>query len=274
MAQLIRYLKAHDGVKLAWATLGNGPALVKAGNWLSHLNYDLESPVWRHWIEFFSDHYRFIRYDERGCGMSQWNVSDLSAERWPEDLASVVEASEPGEKFVLFGLSQGTAAAIAYAAHHPDRVSQLILYGGYATGWAHNPELDGFRRYRAIADLAQLGWGKDNPAFRKSLPNCWPHERRSTSDTCYHSCVHQRSSYTPGMTNWFRSTLANTSPRRSLMPSSCNSTRAITYCLRMSPHGLASKMPYWSLLAAHRAPARTTRCSQHCRFAKSRFSAQ
>jgi pimeloyl-ACP methyl ester carboxylesterase/DNA-binding CsgD family transcriptional regulator len=167
MAQLIRYLKAHDGVKLAWATLGNGPPLIKAGNWLSHLNYDLESPVWRHWIEFFSDHYRFIRYDERGCGMSQWDVSDLSAERWPEDLASVVEASEPGEKFMLFGLSQGSAAAIAYAAHHPDRVSQLILYGGYATGWAHTPELDGFRRYRAIADLAQLGWGKDNPAFRQ-----------------------------------------------------------------------------------------------------------
>jgi len=167
MAQLIRYLKTHDGVRLAWATSGKGPALVKAGNWLSHLNYDLESPVWRHWIEFFSDHYRLIRYDERGCGMSQWNVDDLSPARWAEDLAAVVEASDPGEQFMLFGISHGAAAAIAYAARHPERVSRLILYGGYVTGWAHRPESDGFRRYRAIVDLARLGWGKDNPAFRQ-----------------------------------------------------------------------------------------------------------
>lgn len=167
MAQLIRYLKAQDGVRLAWATSGEGPALVKAGNWLSHLNYDCESPIWRHWIEFFGEHFRLIRYDERGCGMSQWDVEDLSPARWDEDLSAVVSASDPGERFMLFGLSQGAAAAIAYAARHPERVSQLILYGGYATGWAHSPESDGYRRYRAIVDLAQLGWGKNNPAFRQ-----------------------------------------------------------------------------------------------------------
>jgi pimeloyl-ACP methyl ester carboxylesterase/DNA-binding CsgD family transcriptional regulator len=167
MAQPIRYLKTRDGVRLAWAALGKGPALLKAGNWLSHLNYDLESPVWRHWIEFFSSHYRLIRYDERGCGMSQWDVDDLSPARWAEDLADVVEASEPGERFMLFGLSQGAAAAMAYAARHPERVTHLILYGGYATGWAHSPESDGFHRYRAIVDLVRLGWGEDNPSFRQ-----------------------------------------------------------------------------------------------------------
>jgi pimeloyl-ACP methyl ester carboxylesterase/DNA-binding CsgD family transcriptional regulator len=167
MAQQIRYLKTRDGVRLAWATLGKGAALVKTGNWLSHLNYDLESPVWRHWVEFFSSHYRFIRYDERGCGMSQWDVDDLSPARWAEDLATVVEASEPGAKFMLFGLSQGAAAAVAYAARYPERVSRLILYGGYATGWAHSPESDGFRRYRAIVDLIRLGWSEDNPSFRQ-----------------------------------------------------------------------------------------------------------
>ena len=86
MAQSIRYLKTRDGVRLAWAALGQGPALVKAANWLSHLTYDLESPVWRHWIEFLSQHFRLIRYDERGSGMSDWEAADLSPARWGEDL--------------------------------------------------------------------------------------------------------------------------------------------------------------------------------------------
>ena len=167
MTQSIRYLKTRDGVRLAWATLGQGPTLVKAANWLSHLTYDLESPVWRHWIEFLSQHYRLVRYDERGSGMSDWEVTDLSPARWDEDLEAVVAASDPGEEFVLLGISQGAAAAIAYAVRHPERISRLILYGGYAQGWAHRPESDGYRRYRAILDLVQLGWGKDNPAFRQ-----------------------------------------------------------------------------------------------------------
>lgn len=167
MAQSIRYLKTRDGVRLAWAALGHGPTLVKAANWLSHLTYDLESPVWRHWIEFLSQHYRLIRYDERGSGMSDWEVADLSPARWEEDLAAVIVASDPGEQFVLLGMSQGAAAAIAYAVRHPERISHLILYGGYSRGWAHRPESDDYRRYRAILDLVQLGWGKDNPAFRQ-----------------------------------------------------------------------------------------------------------
>jgi pimeloyl-ACP methyl ester carboxylesterase/DNA-binding CsgD family transcriptional regulator len=167
MAPSIRYLKTRDGVRLAWAALGAGPALVKAANWLSHLTYDLESPVWRHWIEFLSQHYRLIRYDERGSGMSDWEVPDLSPPRWAEDLEAVIGASDPGEQFVLLGMSQGTAAAVAYAVHHPQRVARLILYGGYARGWAQHPQSDGYRRYRAIVELAQLGWGKDNPVFRQ-----------------------------------------------------------------------------------------------------------
>jgi len=167
MAQSIRYLKTRDGVRLAWATLGQGPALVKAANWLSHLTYDLESPIWRHWIEFLSQHHRLIRYDERGSGMSDWEVADLSPARWGEDLEAIVEASDPGEQFVLLGMSQGAAAAITYAVCHPKRISRLILYGGYSKGWAQHPESEGYRRYRAIVDLVQLGWGKDNPAFRQ-----------------------------------------------------------------------------------------------------------
>ena len=167
MAQSIRYLKTPDGVRLAWAALGRGPTLVKAANWLSHLTYDLESPIWRHWIDFLSQHYRLIRYDERGSGMSDWEVADLSQARWGEDLEAVIEASDPGEQFVLLGMSQGAVAAITYAVRHPERVSRLILYGGYSKGWAQRPESEGYRRYRAIVDLVQLGWGKDNPVFRQ-----------------------------------------------------------------------------------------------------------
>jgi pimeloyl-ACP methyl ester carboxylesterase/DNA-binding CsgD family transcriptional regulator len=167
MAQSIRYLKTRDGVRLAWAALGQGPTLVKAANWLSHLTYDLESPVWRHWIEFLSQHFRLVRYDERGSGMSDWEVADLLPARWGEDLEAVIEASDPGEQFVVLGMSQGAAAAITYAVSHPERISHLILYGGYSKGWAHRPESDGYRRYRAIVDLVHLGWGKDNPVFRQ-----------------------------------------------------------------------------------------------------------
>ncbi|HZF24954.1 MAG TPA: alpha/beta fold hydrolase [Steroidobacteraceae bacterium] len=165
--QSVRYLKTRDGVRLAWATSGSGPALVKAANWLSHLDYDLESPIWHHWIDFLSAHFRLIRYDERGCGMTDWDVADVGTSRWADDLEAVVAASDPGEKFVLFGISQGTAAAVTYAVRHPERVSQLILYGGYPLGWMHREDADGMRRYQAMIDLALLGWGKDNPVFRE-----------------------------------------------------------------------------------------------------------
>jgi len=143
------------------------PPLVKAANWLSHLKYDLESPVWRHWIEFLTERFQLIRYDERGSGMSDWEVADVSPARWGEDLEAVIEASDPGEQFVLLGISQGAATAVTYAVRHPERVSRLILYGGYARGWAHRPESDGYRRWNATLELARLGWGNDNPVFRQ-----------------------------------------------------------------------------------------------------------
>ena len=165
--QSIRYVKTADQVRVAWASTGNGPPLVKAATWLTHLNYDLESPIWRHWIEFFSSHFRVIRYDERGCGMTDWDVADLSPQRWVEDFEAVVAASNPGEQFVILGVSQGAATAVSYAARHPERVAKLILYGGYVLGWANRADTDGMRRYRAIIDLARLGWGKENPVFRQ-----------------------------------------------------------------------------------------------------------
>jgi pimeloyl-ACP methyl ester carboxylesterase/DNA-binding CsgD family transcriptional regulator len=154
-------------VQLAWAEAGTGPVLIKAANWMTHLEYEWESPVWRHWIRFFSDHFRFVRYDERGCGMTDWDVGDLSFERWVGDLEAVVAASAPREPFALLGISQGSATCVAYAVKYPERVSQLVLYGGYARGTYRRGNPDKERLYRALIDLVHLGWGNDNPAFRQ-----------------------------------------------------------------------------------------------------------
>jgi pimeloyl-ACP methyl ester carboxylesterase/DNA-binding CsgD family transcriptional regulator len=141
--------------------------MIKAANWLSHLEYEWESPVWRHWIRFFTDHFRYIRYDERGCGMTDRNVGDLSLERWVEDVEAVVAAADPREPFALLGISQGAAICAAYAVRYPERVSKLVLYGGYARGPLRrgDPERETF--YRAMIDLVRVGWGEDNPTFRQ-----------------------------------------------------------------------------------------------------------
>ena len=178
LQQSIRYLKTRDGVRIAWASSGEGPPLVKAANWLTHLNYDLESPLWRHWIEFLGSHFRLIRYDERGCGMTDWHVGDLTPARWSEDLEAVIEASDPGERFVVLGVSQGAAAAIGYAVRHPERISRMILYGGYAAGWAHRADSEALRRYRAMIELIRHGWGKDNPVFRQLFTSMFVPEAR------------------------------------------------------------------------------------------------
>ena len=165
--QRIRYLRSRDGVKLAWAEAGSGPTLIRAASWLTHLEYDLESPVWRHWIRFFSAHTRFIRYDQRGCGMSDPSLADMSWPRWREDLEEVAAVAAPDERVTLLGVSQGAAVCVAYAAAHPERVSSLILCGGYARGWARRDDPRALREYAAIIELIRVGWGKDNAAFRE-----------------------------------------------------------------------------------------------------------
>jgi len=165
--QRIRYLRTPDGVQLAWAEAGSGPPLLKAANWLTHLEFDWDSPAWRHWIRFFAAHFRFVRYDERGCGMTDWKVGDLSFPRWVEDLESVADAAGLVEPFTLLGMSQGAAVCLAYAVRHPERVSRLVLYGGYAKGWSHRPDAPGLKEYQAMIELVRRGWGRQNPAFRQ-----------------------------------------------------------------------------------------------------------
>jgi pimeloyl-ACP methyl ester carboxylesterase/DNA-binding CsgD family transcriptional regulator len=165
--QQIRYLRTPDGIDLAWAEAGAGPLVVKAANWLSHLEFEWESPVWSHWIRFFSNHFRFVRYDERGCGMTGGNGTELSLERWIDDLEAVVDAVEPSEPFALLGVSHGSAACIGYAARHPERVSRMILYGGYVRGYLHRGDPEAEREYAAMTELFEVGWGKENPTFRQ-----------------------------------------------------------------------------------------------------------
>jgi pimeloyl-ACP methyl ester carboxylesterase/DNA-binding CsgD family transcriptional regulator len=167
LRQRVRYLRTEDGVQLAWADIGEGPVVIKAANWLTHLEYDLESPVWGHWIRFLGEHFRFLRWDERGCGLTDRDVDELSFERWLGDLEALADVAGVDGPFALLGISSGAAICAAYAARHPERVSRLILYGGYARGWAQRGDSETERQYRAIAELMRVGWGKENPVFRQ-----------------------------------------------------------------------------------------------------------
>ena len=166
MKQSIRFTRSRDGTMIAYATSGSGPPLVRAANWLTHLEFDWESPLWRPWLRELSRHHTLVRYDERGCGLSDREVEDLSFESWVDDLEAVVEAAGI-EQFPLFGMSQGGPVGIAYAARHPERVSRLILYGSYMVGWKHRGSPEFRRREEALLQLMADGWGRDNPAFRQ-----------------------------------------------------------------------------------------------------------
>jgi pimeloyl-ACP methyl ester carboxylesterase len=167
MRQENRFCKTSDGVRIAWASMGEGPPLVKAANWLSHLDFDLESPVWRHWLRELSRDHTLIRYDERGCGLSDWDVDEFSVDAWVRDLESVVEAAGL-DRFALLGISQGGPVAIAYAVKHPERVSHLILYGTYGRGWAkRGVDPDALEEQEALMTLTRVGWGRDTAAYRQ-----------------------------------------------------------------------------------------------------------
>ncbi len=158
----IRFCTAPDGVRLAYATHGRGPPLVRVATWLTHLELDWESPVWRHWLDRLGEHHTVWRYDERGCGLSDAEIGEPSVETWVGDLEAVIDATGL-ERFALLGVSQGAAIAVAYAARHPERISDLVLYGGYARG----RRLRGQREQEeALVAAIRAGWTTDDPAFR------------------------------------------------------------------------------------------------------------
>ena len=164
--QQVRYCTAHDGTKLAFATTGEGPPLVKTANWLNHIEHDWDSPLWRHWIRTFSSRHQLIRYDERGNGLSDWDTPELSLDAFVDDLQSVANCLEL-EKFDLIAISQGAAVAIAFAVRNPERVRRLVICNGYAAGWAVRADPDELARREAMMTLTRLGWGADNPNYRQ-----------------------------------------------------------------------------------------------------------
>ena len=167
LRQEIRFCTTPDGTRLAYATVGSGPPLVRAAHWITHLDYDWQSPVWRHWLVGLAGQHMLVRYDERGCGLSDHDVTDLSLGAWLQDLETVVD--DLGlDRFPLLGVSQGGAVAIAYAARHPERVSRLVLFGAYAQGRLRRALTDEQRREAALqVEMMRLGWGREDPAFRR-----------------------------------------------------------------------------------------------------------
>jgi pimeloyl-ACP methyl ester carboxylesterase/tetratricopeptide (TPR) repeat protein len=169
LEQRVRFCTTRDGVRIAAATTGAGPPLVKAANWLNHLEFDNRSPVWRHWIRELSRDHTLVRYDERGCGLSEWEVEDFSLDAWVRDLEAVVDDLEL-ERFALLGISQGGPIAVAYAARHPERVSRLILYGSYARGRSHRDLSEREREEgELMLKMIKVGWGTDHAAFRQAF---------------------------------------------------------------------------------------------------------
>ncbi|MBY2910565.1 alpha/beta fold hydrolase [Rhizobium leguminosarum] len=171
LSQTIRFATAEDGTRIAMASCGQGQVILRAAHWLSHVDYDLESPVWRPWLQALSAHNRFVRYDPRGCGLSDRHVFDLSVEAWHADLAAVAASIEE-PRFVLLGLSQGGALAIAYALKYPERVSHLVLLNAYGQGARARAQTEAERlEAETLVNFVRVGWGRDNPAFCRFFTN-------------------------------------------------------------------------------------------------------
>ena len=170
LRQDVRFCTAADGTRIAVATIGTGPPLVRASHWLSHVEHDLESPVWRPWLRELSRRHTYVRYDQRGCGLSDPTppASRSTSSSATSRPSSTISAST---RFPLFGMSQGGAVAIAYAKPHPERVSQLVLVGAYARGALRRATSDLARlEAETLVNLVRVGWGRDNDASARSSP--------------------------------------------------------------------------------------------------------
>ncbi len=167
MQQNIQYCTTPDGVRLAYSIIGKGPPMVRTPHWFAHLEYDLVSPVVRHMTLSRAQQHSFMRYDARGIGLSQRDNVEISFDRFVSDLEAVVDCAKL-DKFILFGLSQGAAQAIAYAARHPERLTHLILFGSFARGVLHRDNIEKQKEALALAyALVRNGWGGTEETYRQ-----------------------------------------------------------------------------------------------------------
>ncbi len=163
----VSFTTSFDETRIAFAIAGNGPPLVKVANYMGHVEYDWDSPVWAHWLEELIRSHTLIYYDERGSGLSDWNAEDVSFEAWVRDLETVVDAAGL-RRFPLFAMSQAGAVAVAYTARHPDKVTRLIVHGAYSRGWLKRDLTEEqIEEEKLMISLMRVGWGRDNPAFRQ-----------------------------------------------------------------------------------------------------------
>ncbi len=167
--QQVRFCTSFDGAKIAYAISGSGPPVVMMPSWLTHLEYQWRSVAWQPWLEALSSRYTLIRYDPRGCGLSDRNVDDLSFRSWVRDFDALVNELEI-DRFSLIGICQGGAVAIAYAGSMPDRVGSLVLYGTYARGRNRRsiPPLEP-EKAKVMLEMLKLGWGQEDHAFMRSF---------------------------------------------------------------------------------------------------------
>jgi len=177
-SQAVTFCRTSDGVNLAIGSSGNGPVLLKTANWLNHLEFDWQSPIWSPFFTRLSDRFRLVRYDGRGVGLSDREVADISFDGFVRDLEAVT-ATLNVDRFTLLGISQGVATAVAYAVAHPERVSRLILCGGYAQGRNRRDDSGAHEQGQAMLALMRQGWGDENSAFMRAfssiyLPNGTP----------------------------------------------------------------------------------------------------
>jgi pimeloyl-ACP methyl ester carboxylesterase/DNA-binding winged helix-turn-helix (wHTH) protein len=163
--QKIEFFTTSDGVRIAYHIAGQGPALVRTIHWLNHLDFEWKTPLRRQWLSEIMQHHTLLRYDQRGSGLSDWNVTDFSFERTVQDFEELVDAAGL-EKFSILGGCQGAAVGIAYAVRHPERVTKLIINGTFANGWPA-PGPGAQEHLEAMLSLIRSGWGRDNPAFRQ-----------------------------------------------------------------------------------------------------------
>ena len=163
--QTIEFFTTSDGVRIAYHIGGQGPGLVRTIHWLNHLDYEWKTPLRRQWLSEIMRHNTLLRYDQRGSGLSDWNVSDFSFERTVQDFKELVDAAGL-ERFSILGGCQGAAVGIAYAVRHPERVTKLIINGTFANGWPA-PGPGAQEHLEAMLTLIRSGWGRDNPAFRQ-----------------------------------------------------------------------------------------------------------
>jgi class 3 adenylate cyclase/pimeloyl-ACP methyl ester carboxylesterase len=163
--QRVQFATAPDGVQIAWASIGEGPPVLKAPNWLNHLDYEWRSPVWGPALAELARHWQLLRFDQRGNGLSDWDVKEISEAAMISDMATVADTAGL-ERFALLGISQGCAFSIRYAVEHPERVTSLVLLGGYLRGRLRRPDPDQKKLYEGLSMMIRDGWGSPNPVFR------------------------------------------------------------------------------------------------------------